>query len=62
MYLDLHGFTPDDTTGARVMHLELASSCIACMFDDPQIPGVTVKNAAGRMPISASLRCVPQAG
>lgn len=36
--------------GARVMHLELFFLCIPCMFVDPQIPAVIMKNAAGRMP------------
>lgn len=31
------------------MHLEPFSLRIACMFFDLKIPGVTMKNAAGRM-------------
>ncbi len=43
------GLSPVDPSGQGVMHLELFSLYITCMFFDPQIPGVTMKNAAGRM-------------
>lgn len=49
MFLDLHGLiglSPDHLAGARG---ETRYAVFSRMFLNPKIPGVTMKNAAGRM-------------